>query len=319
MVEGVDGRVALFSGRAARRLGVTQIVLGCLCVCAQIALLAVYKLDYTVRFLSNCQGIWCGIAFIIVGVFGIVAGKLRRKPWIIVYLVLCIVVCFFTAALISLSALMSAYNYGPLYLYKLRHCSHHHHHDRQFGDATSKPSSVDYWSGYYDTGYYGTGYYGTGYYDTGYYGGSEDYWSSYYPDRRSSSHCSGYYAINVPWVVQFSMNLLMILLGLISAVVAIVSATLSCAPFCCIPLPDTEGQSLTGQDNEGSELDTAQASSLPNKTPPSFFHSAANDSAAPQQAAVDMECTPPMAPYTSTALAAPEYVQLDVPTTVEHV
>lgn len=209
-------RVKHFSGRAVKNLGIAQIVFGCLVIAAQIVILAIYNIFFN----SISQGIWCGGAFIFVGAIGIVAGKRRTLPWVIAHLVFCILVCVFCAAVMGLSALNSAYAFGSPY-----------HYMYSCGGSTGS-----YYPG--NTGGYPGSYTG-GYEDMGR-NLNDDYWATYYSSgyymgQQHQEPCYGRYELDVRWVVQFAMNLLMIVLGLVNTIVVIVAATLSCAPLCCNP------------------------------------------------------------------------------------
>lgn len=220
-------RVKHFSGRAVMSLGIAQVVFGLLVIGAQIVILALYNIFFN----SISQGIWCGGAFIFCGAFAIVAGKRRTLPWVIVHLVFCILVCIFCAAVMGLSALNAAYEFGSPYHY-VYPCT----------------GSTGGTGGYYP-GTYGSG----NYYSGGYGMGVDDYWNSYYNPPQPP--CYGKYVLDTMWVVQFSMNLLMILLGLVYTVVVIVSATLSCAPLCCNP-----------EDNEEYKKETCMKEDLSGNT-----------------------------------------------------
>lgn len=60
--------------------------------------------------------------------------------------------------------------------------------------------------------------------------------------------------------MQFSMNLLMGALGIISAILSVVAATLSCVPLCCDPLKQQEKEDraklldVTSQEQEAGPL-----------------------------------------------------------------
>jgi len=245
-----------YAGRSVLRLGVTQIVLGLLVIAAQIVVLAVYNIFFN----SISQGIWCGVAFIVCGVIGIVAGKRRTSRWITAHLVLCIFACIFAFAIIALSALTSVYNYGSPYTYMSDPCpvpmdyipSHHHHDPNDMapvpqvpGDGMAPPVD-DYWNSYY----YGYGPRG----------------------ERYPCYSNGHYVINVPWVVQFSMNLFMGVAGIINAILSVVAATLSCYPLCCDPFKQQKKDdrqkkllAVTSQEQE------QEAEPLPVKVVPSDF------------------------------------------------
>jgi len=244
-------RVRYFSGRAAVGLGATLISFGLIVIAAQIAVLVVYR----VFFHDIAQGLWCGVAFILTGTVGIIAGKRRTSPWIIAHLVLCIIVCLFAASLIGLSAIATVMNsvFGSAYTYK-NPCS------GQIAPVNQAGYTSGYTGGYY-TGYY-TSYY-TSYYTGGYGTGSTgstgssgtghwtsgwtSLWTGYWTGSYYTSYYSGYsgyfsrfgntgcYVLNVPWVVQFSMNVIMASFGIFSAIIAIIAGTLSCAPICCNP------------------------------------------------------------------------------------
>jgi len=193
------GPIKYFSGRAAVGLGSAQIVFGVLTIIAQIVILRVYDV------FSNAisQGIWCGVAFIVCGTIGVIAGKRRTFPWVVAQLVFCILVCLFAAAIIALSALTSVYHYGSAYTYVPCQSTGYNSHYNS-GTGGQKHINNLYWNNYY----YGSG----------------------------GQPCTGAgFVLNVPWVVQFSLNLIMGCLGILSAIVAIVAATLSCAPLCCNP------------------------------------------------------------------------------------
>jgi hypothetical protein len=194
------GPIKYFSGRAAVGLGSAQIVFGVLTIIAQIVILRVYDV------FSNAisQGIWCGVAFIVCGTIGVIAGKRRTFPWVVAQLVFCILVCLFAAAIIALSALTSVYHYGSAYTYVPCQSTGYYSHYNSGGTGGQKHINNLYWNNYY----YGSG----------------------------GQPCTGPgFILNVPWVVQFSLNLIMGCLGILSAVLAIVAATLSCAPLCCNP------------------------------------------------------------------------------------
>jgi len=194
------GPIKYFSGRAAVGLGSAQIVFGVLTIIAQIVILRVYDV------FSNAisQGIWCGVAFIVCGTIGVIAGKRRTFPWGVAQLVFCILVCLFAAAIIALSALTSVYHYGSAYTYVPCQSTGYYSHYNSGGTGGQKHINNLYWNNYY----YGSG----------------------------GQPCTGPgFILNVPWVVQFSLNLIMGCLGILSAVLAIVAATLSCAPLCCNP------------------------------------------------------------------------------------
>jgi hypothetical protein len=230
-------RVKHFSGRAVMSLGIAQVVFGLLVIGAQIVILALYNIFFN----SISQGIWCGGAFIFCGAFAIVAGKRRTLPWVIVHLVFCILVCFFCAAVMGLSALNAAYEFGSPYRY-IYPCSHS-------TDGTGSYYPGNYYppghgdDGLEHTGPVGTSYGSGNYYSGGYGTGGDDYWNAYY--QMPPQPCYGKYVLDTMWVVQFSMNLLMMLLGLVYTVVVIVSATLSCAPLCCNPEDNEEYKKQT--------------------------------------------------------------------------
>lgn len=208
--------VKYFPARAVRGLAITQIVFGCVVIIAQIIILALYNLFFT----SISQGIWCGVAFVVCGAFGVVSSKYRTFPWVVTHLVLCIIICVFCAAIVGLSALTAVYYFGSPYTYQSRPCpvsnfylSSNWHapgdnsvpRDNLLGDQLEN----DYWLTYYSTGYHQA------------------------DGNPAIEPCFGHYVINIPWIVQFAMNLLMGCLGVINAIVSIIAATLSCAPVCC--------------------------------------------------------------------------------------
>ena len=375
LLTGGRGEMKALPRGPIKGLAITQIVMGCLAVAAQIVILALYHQFFN----AISQGIWCGIAFIVCGIIGIVASKKATKPWIITHLVLCVAICLFSACIIALSALTAAYNYGSLYTYQP--CYYHPQYYPEYAalnvpgrsaappppvlgphgsltaspgeSATVKPSTKsttmsfaeemlkddypDAWDvstarptmkpasrsttgiigdtsrdytdhfdddvpeagGYihtpnyptydtypyyntypsydtYNSYYYNTyptydtyPYYTGQYFDThpyNTYPNTGSYWDSYYY-YYSRYPCYGANVLNVPWVVQFSMSLLMCLLGLISAVLAVVAATLSCVPLCCDPLAKIQ-DSKQSHDWSGDSHVTAQADPLPIKVIP---------------------------------------------------
>jgi hypothetical protein len=239
----------IYAGRHVLRLGVTQIVIGCLVIAAQIVVFSVYNL-YLFSFISH--GIWCGAAFFVCGVIGILAGKRRTTCLITSHLVLCILACIFSGAIISLSALTSVYNYGSPYTYhsdpvpcfQPNNYLPRHNHEYPGLEPTTPPSYLgdDYWNSYYN----GYGSYG-----------------ARYPCY------NGHYVINDPWVIQFTMNLFMGTMGIINAILSLVAGTLSCVPLCCDPfkqqLKDDHKKQLLNVTSQEQE----QAGPLPVKVAPS--------------------------------------------------
>jgi len=222
------GPIKYFSGRAAVGLGSVQIVLGALAIIAQIVILVVYNVFYT----AISQGIWCGVAFIVCGTIGVIAGKRRTFPWVVAQLVFCILVCLFAAAIIALSAMTSVYRYGAAYTYVPCQSTGYYSH-YQSGEQLGGQKHINnlYWNNYY----YGSG----------------------------GKPCTGPgFILNVPWVVQFSLNLVMGCLGIVSVIVAIVAATLSCAPLCCNPEQPEKSKKAP---LAAPEVTMAEA--LPEKTP----------------------------------------------------
>jgi hypothetical protein len=218
-----DGRkkeVRFFSGKAAVGLGATIISFGIIVIAAQITILALYNLFFT----NISQGLWCGAVFILTGVIGVVAGKRRTGPWVIAFIVFCIFVCLFAGVLIGLSAVSSVFStvFGTVYIYQ-NPCGH---------QVPRFPPSMP------DPHYY-----------TGYYNGYAGYMNSY-----GSRGC---YALNVPWAVQFSMNIIMAAFGVFTAIIAIIACTLSCAPICCNP-------------EKKEEEDDTHPSHLPLEAPPYY-------------------------------------------------
>jgi len=209
--------VEYFPPRAVRGLAIAQIAFGIVVIIAQIVVLSVYNLFFN----HISQGIWCGLAFIVCGAFGIVSGKFRTVPWIVTHLILCILICVFSAAIIVLSALTAVYYFGSMYTYQYRPC----------------PGNNGF------PMFYGTGFTGPGYYNSPNMEGYEnDFWGLYYSagtpvqaymGQGKGQPCFGHYVISIPWVVQFTMNMLLGCLGIINAIVSIVAATLSCGPVCC--------------------------------------------------------------------------------------
>lgn len=263
MALSVDGknRLKYFSGRAALGLGVTLIVFGLIVIAAQITIIAVYKVNLS----ALSQGIWCGTAFVLSGVFGIVAGKRRTVAWVVAHMIICIIATIFAGAVIALSGLSMAYSPGQPYNYQSWPCA---------GSTGSYGSSGS--NGYSGTGYYYTGNTGSTFYSY-YTSGMTGYWTNYntgsigapitlgngglltpynettawvqyftgYLTGYYTQYYNGYgsdyygptgcYVMNVPWIVQFSMNIIMGVLGIICAILTVIAATLSCAPLCCSP------------------------------------------------------------------------------------
>lgn len=83
--------------RRSSGLGVTQIVLGCLCILFNAVSLAIGSF-YSLSFVGH--GFWCGILFIITGSFGVSAGVNKTKCKIVAYMVLCVISACFTVALL---------------------------------------------------------------------------------------------------------------------------------------------------------------------------------------------------------------------------
>jgi len=81
-------------------LGITQIILGVLCIAFNIAAIAVGA-----RFSVASIGIWGGLMFIICGSFGISASKLHTKCMIVTFLVLCIISVVITIPLFIVSVI----------------------------------------------------------------------------------------------------------------------------------------------------------------------------------------------------------------------
>jgi len=125
----------------------------------------------------------------------------------------------FSMAIIALSALTAVYYYGSLYTYQYRPCSTNNGYPMYPGTSTGA-SSANMNNDYVD-----------------------DFWATYYSGKYSralryhnipgTQLCFGHYVINIPWIIQFVLNLLMGTLGIATAVVSVVSATFSCAPVCC--------------------------------------------------------------------------------------
>jgi len=134
-----------------------------------------------------------------------------------------------------MSALTSAYNYGSPYIYV-------------------PCESTGQYSGYYLS---------SGSHSGGQRHISNLYWNTYYYGSGGAPCTGAGWIINIPWVAQFSMNLLMGCLGILSAIIAIVSATLSCAPLCCIP--DEKPDKKPNKELAGPVETCAEA--LPEKTP----------------------------------------------------
>jgi len=241
-----------FPARAVRGLAATQIVFGCLVIIAQVVVLAVYSLFFN----HISQGIWCGIAFVVCGAFGVVSARKRTLPWVVTHLTLCIIVCLFCAAIITLSALTAVYYFGSMYTYQSRPC----------------PGNNGF-PMFYGTGSSGTGYYYSPSGDTGGYP-DDDFWGRFYnsmgfdsPNQYYAGYggepCFGHYVINIPWIVQFSMNLLMGFLGIMTAIVSIVAATLSCAPICYY-------RASKHDDSKDNLIDDTTGSDIVTITPPSY-------------------------------------------------
>jgi len=259
-----------YAGRHVVGLGIVQIILGCLAVAAQIAIRVIKDNNrYTHTFenfddLGVSQGFWCGVAFILCGSIGIVAGKRRTAPWIVAFLSLCILVCFFSAALIGLSTVnavmfVKVFEFDSVYVYRNVPC-----------DSIRNSGSDYYWYGgpSADTGYYnGNGNYeDTGRYNTKPIDG--DYWQNYYSGYYGSDSLPcGIWDINAPLFIFYSMSLLMGCLGIINSILTVIAATLSCVPLCCRPKLDDEESSHDRLLGSSTQME-GEAGPLPAKVPP---------------------------------------------------
>jgi len=234
------GAVDYFPARAVRGLAVTQIMFGCVVIIAQIVVLAVYNLFFN----HVSQGIWCGVAFIVCGTFGIVSARRRTVPWMVAHLTLCIIICLFCAAIIALSALTSVYYFGSLYTYQYQPCPGNDGFPMYYGTGPSGPGYYDTPGGTSENDYWGR------YYSTGGFQGP----SQYYPGQ-GGQLCFGRYVINIPWIVQFTMNILMGLIGIINAIVSVVAATLSCSTFCYNKARKEEKKELINSSSDPYRVD----------------------------------------------------------------
>lgn len=117
-------RCESYRAKQSSGLGVTQIVLGSLCIVFN-AISAAIGVYYSMSFVGH--GFWCGILFIVTGGLGISAGINKTKCKIVSYMVLCIISACFTTALLTcgilgsiISGAFSDYgcrNYGYSYYY----------------------------------------------------------------------------------------------------------------------------------------------------------------------------------------------------------
>jgi len=108
-----DGKYHQYNTRAAKILGMLQIILGCLIILSQIIVSAVHATAY-----EGFTGIWASTVFILAGAFGVRSAKSKSRCTVIVTMVLSIIGAVFSIGCIiqgSIGAAMASNVYSCHY------------------------------------------------------------------------------------------------------------------------------------------------------------------------------------------------------------
>lgn len=95
-----------YKHRQSIGLGITQIIISILCVIFNAVCIAVTSHGDKGNGLGVVgHGFWCGIMFLITGIFGVVAGKKKTRCMIVTFMVFCILSALFTISLLTVGIL----------------------------------------------------------------------------------------------------------------------------------------------------------------------------------------------------------------------
>jgi len=105
-----DGTYQHYNTKAARILGILQIVLGILIIISQIVVTAVEGDGY-----QGFVGFWASVFFILAGIFGVLSAKYRSRCTVIVTMILSIIAAVFSTGAMSQGAVGAAISSEPSY------------------------------------------------------------------------------------------------------------------------------------------------------------------------------------------------------------